>query len=130
MRISAIQFSVLFIPFIFTGPVLAQVPVVEAGSSSARGNQPGASNELVVSLYNQLETLQSEVQTLRGLVEEQGYLLQRLQTESKDRYLDVDRRLSEVTIGAVGVTPVLPGSVTPPHGGCGCRYCRGDRQSE
>jgi len=101
--------TVLVLSVLFAGQLSAQVPVVEAGSSGARGNQQAPSNELVVSLYNQLEALQSEVQTLRGLVEEQGYQLQRLQTESRDRYLDVDRRLSAVTQGGFGSAPQLPG---------------------
>src|SRR5262245_40956781 len=79
----------------------AQVPVVEAGS---RRGQPAAAqaqqaqgNELVLQLYNQLESLQGEIQTLRGMVEEQSNQIRRMQTENRDRYLDVDRRLSELS---------------------------------
>lgn len=74
----------------------------------------GGGNELVVSLYNQLQALQGEVQTLRGLVEEQGYQLQRLQTESRDRYIDIDRRLSEMTLNNGAQQPFAPaGAGTP-----------------
>lgn len=62
--------------------------------------QAGGNNELVLSLYNQLEALQSEVQTLRGLVEEQGYQIRRLEGDARDRYMDLDRRLSDLATGA------------------------------
>jgi tol-pal system protein YbgF len=68
--------------------------------------QQGGNNDLLISLYNQLEALQQEVQTLRGLVEEQGYQLRRMETEQRDRYLDIDRRLSGAAAGGqVGGTP-------------------------
>jgi tol-pal system protein YbgF len=92
----------------------AQVPVVEAGG---RNNQAQAGqadgNELLLSLYNQLESLQQEVQTLRGMVEEQANQLRRLQTDQRDRYIDVDRRLSELSAGGAAPPAVTPG-VNPP----------------
>jgi tol-pal system protein YbgF len=81
--------------------------------------QPASNNEMVVNLYNQLQELQNEILTLRGMVEEQGYQLQRLQNESRDRYLDLDRRLQsgsapageEAALGAPG--PNAPGATVP-----------------
>lgn len=109
----------------------AQVTVVEAGG---RGGPPQAQaqpegNELLLTLYNQMEALQQEIQTLRGMVEEQANQLRRMQTEQRDRYLDVDRRLSELSgataaslpgapeLGALpganpGITPGLPPAAT------------------
>jgi tol-pal system protein YbgF len=81
---------------------LAQVQVREVGTSrnataaAPVAQQPGTNTEFVATLYNQVEALQQEVQTLRGVLEEQGYQLKRLQTEQKDRYLDIDRRLSAI----------------------------------
>ncbi|HWK55203.1 MAG TPA: YbgF trimerization domain-containing protein, partial [Hyphomicrobiales bacterium] len=86
---------------------------VATASAQPAGGEAG--NELVVNLYNQLQELQSEVQTLRGLVEEQGYQLQRLQTESRDRYIDIDRRLSEVTLSGGAQQPFSPGGTAPPQ---------------
>jgi tol-pal system protein YbgF len=45
--------------------------------------------------YYQLQLLQQEVMELRGLVEEQGYQLRQLRQQSLERYVDIDRRLSE-----------------------------------
>src|SRR5688500_15996639 len=91
----------------------AQVPVVEAGG---RGGQPQAAqpegNQLLMSIYTQLESLQQEEQTLRGMVEEQANQLRRLQTEQRDRYLDVDRRLSELS-GAAPLPSTFPDPNAP-----------------
>lgn len=86
--------------------VFSQVQVVDAGAdnpSSQAASQAGSNNtassngnEIVVTLYNMVEALQREVQTLRGLVEEQTYQIRRMENEQRDRYLDVDGRLSEL----------------------------------
>jgi tol-pal system protein YbgF len=82
-------------------PVWAQPRTAEAGS-----------NELIMTMYDQIQSLQQEVQTLRGVVEEQGFQLKRLQSDQRDRYLDIDRRLSGLTpVGPAGSG--LPGSVQP-----------------
>ncbi|HEY0960985.1 MAG TPA: tol-pal system protein YbgF [Pseudomonadales bacterium] len=104
----------------------AQVPVVEAGRGRGQAevaqpqrNEQG--NDLLMTLYTQLESLQQEVQNLRGMVEEQSNQLRRVQTEQRDRYLDVDRRLSELagsgaTTGALpGATSVAPGATSEPN---------------
>lgn len=101
-----------------SGTVFSQVQVVDAGASNSASsaqnsnaqtsNQAGAAgngNEIVITLYNMVEALQREVQTLRGLVEEQSYQIRRMESEQRDRYLDVDNRLSElnqrVSLGVV-----------------------------
>jgi tol-pal system protein YbgF len=47
-------------------------------------------------LINQIEQLQQEVQQLRGVVEEQAYMLEQFKKSSRDRYLDLDRRISQL----------------------------------
>lgn len=75
---------------------MAQAQVVDLGQQTS-GNRTNDNNDIVLNLYLQLESLQQEVQTLRGIVEEQSYQIRRMQTESRDRYLDVDSRLSELS---------------------------------
>lgn len=58
--------------------------------SEAASTQTGSQWELV----NQLDLLQQEVQMLRGIVEEQSYQLDRMQKTDRDRYIDLDRRIS------------------------------------
>lgn len=50
-----------------------------------------------------LERQEDEIAKLNGLVEEQGWLIKRLQEEQKRRYLDIDRRLAAVTPAQGGV---------------------------
>lgn len=83
-----------------------------SGTATSLAQPAGGNNELLNSLYTQLEALQQEVQTLRGVVEEQGYQLKRLQTEQRDRYLDIDRRLSSMAPAA----PLTAGTVAPTAG--------------
>src|SRR5690554_5229874 len=96
----------------------AQVPVTEAqggGRSVAAQPAPG-NNQVLVDLFLQLQALQTEVQSLRGIVEEQGYQIRRMEQEQRDRYLDLDRRLSALGNGG-GSAPdgtLTPGTGAPP----------------
>lgn len=90
----------------------AQVQVVEPGAGqgqSRSGSAAAGSNDLLVSMYNQLEALQQEVQTLRGIVEEQSNRVRRLEIETRDRYLDMDNRLRSLSVGSAA-----PGMPTDP----------------
>lgn len=51
-------------------------------------------------LLQDIEVLKQEVQRLQGVVEQQGYELNKLKTEQKERYLDLDRRLSQAVKSA------------------------------
>ena len=87
------------------GQVWAQAQVVDAAGDRQAANtqqtqqtqQAGTGqNEIIVDMYLQLQALQNEIQNLRGLVEEQSYEIRRMQSEQRDRYLDIDSRLSEL----------------------------------
>ena len=62
-------------------PSAPPVASTEAGSASAG------------SLVFEVQELRRQVQELRGLLEEQDHRLQRMESEQRERYLDVDRRL-------------------------------------
>ncbi|WP_163832985.1 tol-pal system protein YbgF [Spartinivicinus ruber] len=85
---------------------LAEVPVVSSTpvGKKQQDSQRGASRNSAAGLFFQLEALQQEVQTLRGLVEEQNHIIQRMRQEQKDRYLDLDRRVSQLSGGAVSTS--------------------------
>lgn len=79
--------------------VSAAVPVEESASRGGAG-APAAANVSTArlsELYYQLQTLQQEVQDLRGLVEEQAHQLKRLRKDQKSQYLDLDRRMQGVS---------------------------------
>jgi len=96
----------------FAGVVLAVVFnttafASSAGSVSAMGqagigpiivaSQAGAANnDALLLLLDQFTALRGEMETLRGMVEEQANQINRLQQDSLDRYTDLDSRLSSI----------------------------------
>ena len=85
-----------------TAPVASAIAVPTASAPVINTNAGVASTsgvEQPAVLLNQLETLQREVMELRGLVEEQGNAIDRIQKENRDRYLDLDRRISQLVAG-------------------------------
>lgn len=93
---------------LWSSVVQAQAPIIDlsdterarSGGSGGDGGdgdaqQGGNAGEL---LY-QLQMLQQEVMTLRGLVEQQANELQQLRQQSLDRYVELDRRVSALQGG-------------------------------
>jgi tol-pal system protein YbgF len=89
--------NLIAVALIASAPVLqAQVRVVESspqgfGSGVAQPNMPASAESDV---YSQIRSLQEEIATLRGLVEEQAYELKQLKQLQLDNYIDLDRRIS------------------------------------
>lgn len=69
-------------------------------NSSSNSASPSASNSDALSLLlDQNRQLQSEVQALRALVEEQNFEIRKMQRDSLNRYTNVDDRLSSLESG-------------------------------
>jgi TolA-binding protein len=112
--------------FIFTHQVGAQsfefqeaqapssvVPYVQADMSGVPLNPEPLANTSsdARSLAIRVQQLEEEIRRLNGLVEEQASLLMRLQDQSLERYVEVDRRLAMIASGeGVKVTddPISP----------------------
>lgn len=106
--------------------VLSQAEVVDRPINSSRGDlartqipsNQGASDssQNQAELFYQLQLLQEEVLQLRGQVEEQAHELKKLKQQRLDDYLDLDRRISELTRngGAIGTAAPAGGSTTAP----------------
>ena len=83
----------------------------------------------------QMQRLQSEVQELRGLVEQQRFDIERLQRQQRDQFLDLDARLSGTAGGTVRPegwetpTPSLPPGFVDASG-AGLDSAQGVNQSE
>ncbi|XOV84455.1 MAG: tol-pal system protein YbgF [bacterium] len=94
-------------------------PVAGQGGIDAQtsaGQRTGAASSGQLSeLFYQLQVLQQEIQDLRGQVEEQTYLVNRLQRDQKEQYLDLDRRVMAITEKQPAPGPVTsaPESLTP-----------------
>lgn len=61
--------------------------------------------QTTVDLLNRLNELQVEVQTLRGLVEQQAFEIEALKKAQRDRYIDLDSRLGRLEGGGAGSLP-------------------------
>ena len=61
-----------------------------------------------------MQILQQEVQELRGLVEEQGYQLNRLARDQKEQYIDLDRRVAGLSAGGGAAASVSAGPGAQP----------------
>ena len=76
-------------------------------------------------IYIQLQQLQQEVMRLNGIVEEQANELRKLKSQSLERYVDLDKRLSALGGGAAvsgsggGGTTVVPGPANSGGSGAG-----------
>ncbi|WP_257281327.1 tol-pal system protein YbgF [Endozoicomonas sp. ISHI1] len=104
MRLKRSVCSAFVLTSLVASQVQAQVPVVDSrpsGSSSSvesshihesTSMEPAAGGS--AHLLNLLDELRQEVMTLRGQLEEQAYRIKQLQKESRDRYLDLDQRIS------------------------------------
>ena len=97
-------------PVGFVTPDNTSVPAVDTrlagGAQPAKTAPPG--NAGVGMLLNELDSLRQEVAQLRGIQEEQQNKLEQLQQEQRDRYLELDRRISRLNGEAVNNTDTSP----------------------
>ena len=98
-------------------------PVVpsERSSQIQSASNSNSNNDALSLLLEQNRQLSAEVQALRGLLEEQGFELRKLQRDSLSRYTNVDQRLSNLET-AVPATATnrpsegIPASAAPSNG--------------
>jgi len=91
---------------------VTQIPVTEAQSAASQrgGFSQSAQSELLILV----QQLQEEVRQLRGAVETQQHKIERMEREQRDRYRDIDRRISALIQAAaqsappVGSMPAAP----------------------
>ena len=95
---------VLFLIYAFSSAAVAQNvgSVVESqGISLDAAQQQSSSNSDALSLLlEQNQQLRAELQALRGIVEEQGFELRKLQRDALNRYTSNDERLTALEGGA------------------------------
>lgn len=77
----------------------SQAPLIDTSDQAeiiSLPNNKRATGSLEAELAWQVEQLQQELASLRGLVEQQEHQLNQLQNESQQRYLDLDQRVSQL----------------------------------
>jgi tol-pal system protein YbgF len=86
---------------------VGKAPTAKPATQSAPSAQPysaqtstapaiAGSPSLQVELLGMVETMQQEIAELRGTVEEQNHTIEMLQRQQQQRYLDLDKRMSEL----------------------------------
>jgi tol-pal system protein YbgF len=94
--------------------------LVLAIAFSAPATAQEADPAVVANLVLQVQEMQDEVRTLRGMLEEQTRELENLKRRQRDQYLDLDQRLSDVrnaqpavVSGAAAAGATRPPTVSP-----------------
>lgn len=80
-----------------TGVALAQSSTPSfQNNASAAGRQAGGS-QANAELFYMIQQVESDLRRLRGEVEEQRHLINRLEEQGRDRYIDLDQRILKLS---------------------------------
>lgn len=113
-------------PIVFSGntTVLAASETPATVSAPAPAAATTDSGSAAWQQYTQVEQLQQQLQQLQGLLEQQGFLIEKLQNDLRLRYTDLDQRLAglqeqlqqqQQAAAAAASTPApAAGTATPP----------------
>jgi tol-pal system protein YbgF len=101
--------------FALPNPAHAQSGRLSLADRVARLEQQEQGGQNTVDLVNRITQLQAEVQTLRGLVEQQTFKIEELEKRNRDQYVDLDARLARIESGRAGTgAPMLDAEALPP----------------
>ncbi len=105
-------------PFAFSQAEIVDSTPIGAGSTrpAVTNVQPSQSAIDQSEFYYQLQLLQEEVQQLRGIVDEQSHEIRRLKQQQLDDYVDLDRRLGQLSKNTGGSTVSAPAPVLSSSG--------------
>lgn len=92
MAMCSLQAQAAPIPITESDPY--QLTLSAAAKKSNMRSSQSLAEQAGSALFEQVNVLQQEVLQLRGLLEEQTNATRRLSLENRDRYLDLDRRIS------------------------------------
>jgi tol-pal system protein YbgF len=107
-------------------PVIS-APAAEAGTAAGAGGQQQNASSIearllrverviesgtLVEMLQRLDSMQNEVQALRGQMDEQDHVIKGLREQQRNLYLDIDRRLSRLEQSG-GTAPSAPPAGAP-----------------
>ena len=96
------------------GSVVESQPFTPGQARSANSAPlAGNNNDAMSLLLDQIGDLQTEVQSLRAMVEEQSFELRKMQRDSLSRYTNVDDRLIGLESSASSAAPVVANRSAP-----------------
>ncbi len=70
-------------------------------------------NKAMVNMVIQIQQLQDEVRTLRGMLEDQGAEIENLSNRQRDQFLDLDQRINELRGNASGPVAAMSSRAAP-----------------
>ncbi|HDZ56795.1 hypothetical protein LCGC14_2593240 [marine sediment metagenome] len=79
------------------GMTLAQSSTSAFQSNASEAQRKANSSQATSELFYMIQQLQSEVRRLQGETEEQRHLIKRLQDQGRDRYIDLDQRILDLS---------------------------------
>ena len=84
----------------YTASASAQ-PLLQRHSTSAPASSVQSVQPVTVArdyeLYQRIEAMQEEIQMLRGTLEEQNYTIELMKQAERERFIDLDRRISQLS---------------------------------
>ena len=86
-------------------PSAAWAQQTDPGTAPAASDPADPAGGSVAVLYQQIQVLQDELRRLQGIIEEQAHRIDQLTREQRERYIDLDQRLLQVS---QGVAPAAP----------------------
>lgn len=79
------------------GLTLAQSSTSEYNSNASEAQRKANTSQATSELFYMIQQLQGEVRRLQGEFEEQQHLIKRLQNQGRDRYIDLDQRILDLS---------------------------------
>ena len=102
------------------GVVLAQSSTPAFQNNTSEASRQAGNNQASAELFYMLQQLQGDLRRLQGEMEEQRHLLDRLEQQSRDRYIDLDQRILKLTAAqqqAQVAASAAPAPATPAPAG-------------
>jgi len=97
MTIKLMAAATLLFAVTQAGAVLAQSSTPAFQNNASEASRQAGNNQANAELFYMLQQLQGDLRRLQGGVEEQRHLLERLEQQSRDRYIDLDQRILKLT---------------------------------
>lgn len=91
------KFLMATVALSLSGCALAQSSAPVFQNNQAEARRQAGDSQANAELFFMIEQLQGEVRRLQGELEEQRHQLNRLSNQSKERYIDLDQRLLDVS---------------------------------
>lgn len=102
-----------------TGSVFESQGITPGQAPSSANSRPAGNSDALQLLLDQNQQLQAELQALRGMVEEQGFEIRKLQRDSLSRYTNMDERLRSLESAAASGTSTAAATGNTPLSGTG-----------